>query len=135
MTPPRRLRLAAALALVGALTACTPIVALTAAPAANDPDCAAVSVRLPDSIEGLPLRETDAQATGAWGDPVSVLLACGVDVPVASELPCIEVNGVQWLRDDAEAPNYVFTSFGRDPAVRVSIDSEVIAPPGRARSW
>jgi len=112
------------------LTGCLPIVSLPAADGANDPGCAEVSVRLPDSIDALPRRETDAQATGAWGDPVAVILRCGVDVPGPSTLPCIEIpgTGVFWLRDDSEAPHYLFTSYGRDPAVAVEIDSDLIAP-------
>ncbi len=109
---------------------CAAIVSLPAADDANNPGCAAVSVRLPDVIDTLPQRETDAQATGAWGDPVAVILRCGVEVPGPSTLPCIEIpgSGVFWLRDDSEAPHYLFTSYGRDPAIAVEVDSDVISP-------
>lgn len=118
-----------------ALSGCAPIVPMTAAPDANNPKCADVIVRLPSSIEdadkldkgsdpaGLWLkRETDAQATGAWGNPTSVLLRCGVEVPGPSTLQCATVKGIDWLRDDSDAPNYIFTTFGRDPAVEVIVD-------------
>lgn len=49
-------------------------------------------------------------------------------MPAASELPCIEVNGIQWLRDDSAAPSFAFTTFGRDPAVLVAVDSDVVSP-------
>jgi len=115
--------------LVATLAGCSPTVVMHPAEDANNVDCAAVTVRLPDTLgDGLAKRTTDAQATGAWGDPVSVLLSCGVAVPAASELPCIEVNGIQWLRDDSAAPNYSFTSFGRDPAVLVAVDADVVSP-------
>ncbi|MBN9606232.1 MAG: DUF3515 family protein [Actinomycetales bacterium] len=133
MSRPRRARLALAVSaalLAGlALAGCSPSVVMHPADDANNPDCAAVTVRLPDTLgDDLGKRSTDAQATAAWGDPPSVLLSCGVPVPAASELPCIEVNGIQWLRDDSAAPNYAFTTFGRDPAVLVAIDSQVLSP-------
>lgn len=115
---------------IGALlTGCSPIVALDPAPHANDPACANVIVRLPDTLENLSRRETNAQATGAWGDPAAILLRCGVSVPTASDLPCVETDtGFQWLRDDSKAPTYVFTSYGRTPAIAVVIDQKKLSP-------
>lgn len=111
------------------LTGCSPIVALDPAPHANDPACADVIVRLPSTLENLPRRETDAQATGAWGEPAAILLRCGVTVPVASDLPCVQTDeGFQWLRDDSKAPTYVFTSYGRTPAIAVVIDQNKLSP-------
>jgi hypothetical protein len=113
-------------ALLLILTACAPTVALQPAEDAASPDCAPVSVRLPDEIGGLPGRETNAQATGAWGDPVAVILHCGVAIPApTAELPCYTIDGIDWLVDPADAPNYVFTTYGREPAVSVVVDSEV----------
>ena len=110
------------------LTGCSPIVALDPAPHANDPACADVIVRLPDTLQNLPRRETNAQATGAWGEPAAILLRCGVTVPTASDLPCVETDGFQWLRDDSKAPSYVFTSYGRTPAIAVVIDQTKLSP-------
>lgn len=111
------------------LTGCSPIVALDPAPHANDPACADVIVRLPAQLENLPRRETNAQATGAWGDPAEILLRCGVSVPTVSDLPCVETDpGFQWLRDDSKAPTYVFTSYGRTPAIAVVIDQTKLSP-------
>lgn len=115
-------------AAVAALTGCSPIVALTPAPHANDTACADVIVRLPQAVQNLPRRETNAQATGAWGDPAQVLLRCGVTVPTASDLPCVSVDGQDWLRDDSNAPNYVFTSYGRTPAIAVVVDQRKLTP-------
>ena len=128
----RRLAPLAALPLL-LLTGCLQVVSLHPADDANNPDCASVTVRLPDAIDTLVARETDAQATGAWGDPVAVILRCGVDVPGPSTQPCFELPGstIQWLRDDTNAPQYLFTTYGRDPAVSVEIDTDII-PAGIA---
>ena len=88
-------------ALLLALTACTPAVPLTPAEDATNPECAEVIVRLPDAIDDFAKRETDAQATGAWGNPAAILLRCGVAVPGPSPLLCVTLQGVDWLRDPA----------------------------------
>lgn len=103
---------------------------MTPAADANDPDCAAVTVRLPDTVAGQERRWTDAQATGAWGAPATtVLLRCGVPEPGPSALPCETVGGTDWIVDDSEAPNYRFTTYGTSPAVEVYLDGELV--PGR----
>lgn len=107
-----------------ALTGCAPTVSLEPAPDAANPGCAEVIVRLPDTVDNKPYRYTDAQGTGAWGDPAAVLLRCGVPVPGPTTLPCVTVRGVDWIRDDADAPVFVFTTYGRDPAVEVIVDSD-----------
>ena len=56
-----------------AVVACTPTVPLTPAAHSTDPGCAEVIVRLPASVAGEAIRETNAQATGAWGNPAAVL--------------------------------------------------------------
>jgi hypothetical protein len=111
------------------LTGCTPIVSMHAADDANDPDCAAVIVRLPDTVGGLAKRQTDAQSTAAWGEPDQVLLRCGVAVPAASELPCID-KGIFWLRDDREEGFWRFTTFGRTPAIDVAVARDIASGPG-----
>lgn len=113
----------AALSLVGTLAACSPTVALDPAPAASAVGCAAESVSLPDTVAGLTQRETNAQATAAWGDPASVVLSCGVAVPApTATLVCVSVGDVDWLRDATDPDRYVFTSYGRDPATAVAIN-------------
>jgi Protein of unknown function (DUF3515) len=114
-------------AILTTLTGCTPIVAMTPAADAANPACADVIVRLPPSIDDAAIRETDAQATAAWGEPSAVLLHCGVTVPGPSTLLCATVRGVDWLRDDSDAPNYVFTTYGRDPAVEVVVNGDVLS--------
>ena len=107
------------------LVGCTPAVVLDAAKDAANPACAPTMVRLPDTVGELAARETDAQSTAAWGQPAFVLLRCGVPSPApTATLPCITVDGIDWLRDDSNDPNFVFTTYGRAPAVEVIIDSD-----------
>ena len=119
----------AALSVVTAslLSGCAATVALEPAADAVNTVCADMVVRLPDTVaDDLDLRETNAQGTGAWGTPDSVLLRCGVEPPApTSELPCVLVGSVYWLRDGTNAPNYVFTTYGREPATEVIVDSDV----------
>ena len=112
---------------VAALTGCTSTVSLEPGPDANDAACAEVSVRLPAQLDGQPRRWTDAQATGAWGDPAAVLLTCGVEPPGPTTLPCKTANGVDWIIDDTDAPNYRVTTFGRTPAVEVYLNNKVVS--------
>ncbi|MFD5214700.1 DUF3515 family protein [Microbacterium sp. NPDC058345] len=120
-------------ALVGAvtllaLTGCAGTVHLEPAPDANDPLCAEVTVRLPDAVADQDRRWTDAQSTGAFGDPTAVLIACGVAVPgPTSELQCITLEGIDWLVDDSQAPGMRMTTYGRDPAVQVFVDTERVS--------
>jgi hypothetical protein len=109
------------------LTGCTAIVPLEPAADAVNPTCADLIVRLPTSVAALPERETNAQATGAWGSPAAVLLHCGVTVPGPSTLPCLTVNGIDWIEDDSEAPLYRYTTYGRDPATELVIDSKKVS--------
>jgi hypothetical protein len=120
----RSLALIAVLALLPGLAACTATVSMEAAKGANDPACAQVVSRLPKTISGQEQRWTDAQATGAWGDPAAILLTCGLEAPGPSTLPCRPFDGVDWLVDESQADQnrYTLTTFGRQPAVQVYLD-------------
>ena len=109
------------------LSGCSATVNIDAAPDANNPACAEVIVRLPDTLDGKAKRITGAQATGAWGTPTSVLLRCGLDSAEASTLPCITTSDVDWLVDDNKAPSFRFITFGRKPALEVIVDSEKVS--------
>jgi hypothetical protein len=119
---------AAAVTLAASLTGCSSSVPLQPADDANNPGCADVIVRLPDTVAGQQRRDTNAQATGAWGSPASVLLYCGVEVPSASTQRCIQVDGIYWLVDDTDKPSYVLRSYGREPAIDVVVDAEEAGP-------
>jgi hypothetical protein len=117
-----------AVATAVALAGCSPTVALKPADDAINVGCAEVVVRLPDTVAELPIRQTDAQGTGAWGEPASVILRCGVVVPgPTAALPCVTEGSIDWLVDDSNDPSFVFTTYGREPAVEVIIDNTVVA--------
>ena len=109
------------------LTGCAAAVPMQPAADAENPGCADIIVRLPTTVADQPERETDAQATGAWGNPTAVLLTCGVDIPGPTTLPCVNINGIDWIEDDSEAPMYRYTTYGREPATEIYLDSGVVS--------
>jgi hypothetical protein len=109
------------------LAGCTVAVPLEPAEDATNSICAEVIVRLPDTVADQPIRETNAQATGAWGDPAAILLHCGVAIPGPTTDLCVSINGIDWIEDDSEAPTYRYTTYGRDPATEVVLDSEQVS--------
>lgn len=126
---PRLAKTAAAFTLLSlSVAGCASIVPMEAAPAANDPACAQVTVRLPATVDGQAKRETNAQATGAWGQPASILLRCGIEGTGPTALPCLNVNGVDWIRDDSQAPLYRFEAYGREPGIEVVVDADAQPP-------
>ena len=118
------MRKLAVLLLLPLVTGCAATVNLEPAPLSNDALCAEVSVRYPDQIGDLPSRYTNAQATAAWGEPAAIIARCGLEPVEISSLPCVTADDIDWLVDEAQAPNYRFISFARNPAVEVIVDSE-----------
>lgn len=123
----RRRLVVGSLAAALALTGCSSTVNLEPAPDAADPACAPAMVAMPTELTGLAQRETNAQATTAWGDPARIVLKCGVRVqePVAD--PCVSVNGVDWTlaargdeSDPARAASATATAPGGSASGAVS---------------
>jgi len=127
LSPPRASVALTVLASSLLLAGCAVAVPMTPARDAANAACADVIVHLPSTVADEASRETDAQATGAWGNPASVLLHCGVTVPAPTTLPCLNVNGIDWIEDDSQAPTYRYTTYGRDPAIEIVIDSEAVS--------
>ncbi|NLA66365.1 MAG: DUF3515 family protein [Leucobacter sp.] len=117
--------IAAACALMAGLAACAGSVPMHPAEDANNPACADVIVRLPGEVAGLDKRSTNAQSTGAWGDPVGVELRCGIEPSGPTTDDCVNVNGVDWIIDRSNAPLYRFEAYGRSPGLEVFVNSEV----------
>ena len=129
----RSLPLAAAAAVVLALTGCASAVTLPPAEDASDPGCASVVVSLADAIgeqslpEPLERRDTTGQGTAAFGNPSAVTLRCGMPEPAPSTDRCITVGEVDWLEVAAEDDVWTFVSYGRSPATEVVIDTSVVS--------
>ncbi|WP_241095557.1 MULTISPECIES: DUF3515 family protein [unclassified Leucobacter] len=116
-----------ATAAVAVLTGCAGDVPMEPAANANDPACADVIVRLPETIGELPLRHTNAQATGAWGDPAAVLLKCGIEPSGPTTDQCVSVDGIDWIIDRSREPLFRFEAYGREPGLEVIVDSEKVS--------
>jgi hypothetical protein len=124
--PRRRTMIALSLVILAPLlAACSSTVSLTPAPQANSVGCADVTVHLPSTLESQKLRDTSAQATGAWGSPASILLTCGITTPRVSDLACYPVEGVDWLVDQ-KGKDAVYTTYGRSPGVQVVVDTTAV---------
>ena len=126
MTRPAPLRAAlVAAAALGALTGCTSAVQVDAAPDAAQPVCAEVFQTLPEEVAGAERRETTSQGSAAWGDP-PVVVRCGVEVPGPTSDPCQVVEApdgtaVDWVVSEPEDGRVVWTTYGRTPAVELSM--------------
>ncbi len=114
-----------AVAFTGALllSGCASSVNLSPAARSNAPECANMIVRLPDTVAGLAARTVNSQATAAYGDPTAVIIRCGLERPGPTVVPCFTMEGVDWLRDGTAAPEFIFTTYGLDPATEVIVDS------------
>ncbi|WP_250444539.1 DUF3515 family protein, partial [Actinotalea sp. C106] len=114
---------------------CATPVTVPVAPAAADPLCAEVVLALPADLEGLERLRTGSQATVAWGDRSSpVVLRCGVEPLGPTTDQCVAADdgstSVDWVAvsgpEDAEGgADWLFTTYGREPAVEVSVPAEV----------
>lgn len=113
------------LILGAALSGCAGTVPMEPAPDANNPACATVIVQLPDTVAGLERRTTNAQSTGAWGNPPGVELRCGIEPSGPTEKQCVNVNGVDWIIDESTPPLYRFEAYGREPGLEVYVNSEL----------
>ena len=133
-------RLTTALTVVGTmavLAGCTGAVSADVAPHATDPVCASVVLAMPDSLgEGLPQRDTTAQATTAWGDPSApIILRCGVEplAPTTEHCQTVETpNGpsIDWVAVQDEDESWTLTTYGRVPAVELHVPASVAASTG-----
>lgn len=108
---------------LGLLSGCAATVAMKPAADANAPECADVTVRLPDAVGEFEGRTTDAQATGAWGDPTVVVFTCGLEPPAPTTLQCVTINSVDWIVDDKDLPYLRLTTYGRQPAAQAYVDT------------
>ncbi|MGO2754618.1 DUF3515 domain-containing protein [Brachybacterium alimentarium] len=102
-------------------------VEVPAGPSATDPVCADILLAAPEQVLGMDRVETSSQGTAAWGHGEdAVVMRCGVTPPGPTTDLCTtleDANGVQvdWVVRELEDDVFLYTTFGRDPAIDVSV--------------
>jgi hypothetical protein len=100
----------------------------TAAPQGTSPACAQVVAAVPATVLDLPRIAAGEPPPGVleFGSP-PVTVRCGLAPTGPTTLPCIAVDGVDWVVDDPGegSPDPVrFLTYGRTPAVEVVVPAE-----------
>jgi len=87
--------------------------------------CRTLVAAVPDVVADQESTPVDSERVAAWGDP-RIVLKCGVTRPAALEPTsrCDEVEGVGWFTEEIDE-RHVFTTIGRDPAVRVEVPRDI----------
>jgi len=96
-----------------------------AAPDAADPACARLLQDLPQNLATLARTPQGAQGVAVWGDD-QVVLRCGSVVLGPTTKPCVpigpdESTSVDWVQDAENDRAVRFLTYGRDPAVEVTV--------------
>jgi hypothetical protein len=130
----RRAPLACA-AVAVVLAGCSATIPTTVATHATDPVCADVVLATPDELSGLARRDTNAQATTAWGEPgAAIVLRCGVEPLGPTTDRCVTVEAtdgtsVDWVvtqgDTDSDDVDATFVTYGRVPAVEITVPAAV----------
>lgn len=127
---------AVVLGTAASLTACAPVISVPPGEDATNPTCAVIVLATPDELGGLERIDTDSQATTAWGEPQrAITLRCGVPVPGPTTEQCQTITdlsgtAVDWLvRQEDATQDWIFTTYGREPAVEVRVPPDVPTAP------
>ncbi|MEZ0163936.1 DUF3515 family protein [Kineococcus sp. LSe6-4] len=96
-----------------------------AAPQADDPACAPLLRALPQTLDGLGRTPQGAPGVAVWGQE-QVVLRCGGLVLGPTTKACIPVGPdggptVDWVQDAANDRAVRFLTYGRTPAVEVTV--------------
>lgn len=96
-----------------------------AAPQAGDPACAPLLRALPQSLDGLGRTPQGAEGVAVWGDE-QVVLRCGGLVLGPTTKACIPVGPdsgptVDWVEDASNDRAVRFLTYGRTPAIEVTV--------------
>ncbi|NAZ85592.1 DUF3515 family protein [Kineococcus sp. T90] len=99
-----------------------------AAPGAGDPACARLLRALPVELDGAARTPQGAAGVAAW-DGDRVVLRCGAAVLGPTTKPCLpvgpdEATTVDWVQDARGERAVRFLTYGRDPAVEVTVRFE-----------
>ncbi|MDN5820243.1 MAG: DUF3515 domain-containing protein [Brachybacterium sp.] len=96
-------------------------------PDAANPTCADIVLGVPPQVLGLAQVETSSQGTAAWGSGEdTIVMRCGVTPPGPTTDLCTTLadgNGVEvdWIVQELEGDVFLYTTYGRDPAIDVSV--------------
>src|SRR5690606_4287210 len=96
-------------------------------PEATDPVCAEIMLGLPPEVLGMSRTETSSQATAAWGSGEdTVVMRCGVTPPGPTTDQCTTLADeneieVDWVVKEIEGDTFLYTTYGREPAIDVSV--------------
>ncbi|MEV6761035.1 DUF3515 family protein [Streptomyces sp. NPDC051105] len=105
----------------------SPVFGLAQGPLAKDPACARIADRYPDRLGGAARDPVTFEGLAVWGHG-AVELRCGLTPPAPTTDACVSVDGVDWVwRERAGGRRYLVT-YGRNPAVEVSIADSVTRP-------
>lgn len=106
----------------------SPVFGLTQGPFAQDPACARLADRYPDRLGGATRDRVTFQGLAVWGHG-AVDLRCGVNPPAPTTDACVSVDGTDWVwRQTAGDGRKKLVTYGRSPAVEVSIAGSVASP-------
>ncbi len=89
------------------------------APQAASPECATALDAAPATVLDHPRTSLSVAGAAAWGSP-PIVVRCGLPEPGPTTLPCVSVNGIDWVVDDGADP-MTAVSYGRSPAVEVEM--------------
>ncbi|KUJ65610.1 hypothetical protein ACZ90_45760 [Streptomyces albus subsp. albus] len=95
---------------------------IQAAPQGDSPQCARIAPRYPSVLAGHEQEGRQRPGVAVWGDE-TVVLRCGVRAPDPTPDRCVNVDGVDWVLEEArfrDGKKYIIT-YGRHPAVEVAI--------------
>jgi Protein of unknown function (DUF3515) len=96
---------------------------VTSGPDGDSAACSALTGRLPSTVLARARTRLDVTGAARWGDP-SIVLRCGVPPTGPTSDPCIEADGVDWTFRE-NGGSFRFTTFGRDPAVEVTVPGSI----------
>lgn len=104
----------------------SPAFGLEAAPRGDAPECARVAKDSPDGVGGQRRADVTLPGVAVWGDG-TVVLRCGLRPPAATVDPCLTIDEVDWVWREARsrAGEKVLITYGRDPAVELTVSDRV----------
>lgn len=115
---------AASLLVVASAAACSGSEAVQPAPSASAAACTTALAAAPATVLGKARTPLDVAGALAYGEP-PIVVRCGLAAPGPSPDRCLELDGTDWLLTSAdEAVPVVLVSFGRDPAVEVTVPGD-----------